>query len=213
MRARSEDAKQRKFHMILDTTAQLFTKHRQLETVATIAKAAKIAKGTVYLYFRTKEEIYMELSVAGFTRWHDGLRNFLLDQRPKLADFVTFQCRSLADYTVFVDLVALASVVLEENLSVDYVRDARLRLRQQTIRTAELMSRTFPEISEQTCQRRLRYFYTFGIGFWKECFPSVKVVEAMPEEFADIERKRHEFFRETLYINQLLWGLQHPINT
>lgn len=44
--------------MILEATLRLFKRDRELHTAATISKEAKIAKGTLYLYFKTKEEIY-----------------------------------------------------------------------------------------------------------------------------------------------------------
>jgi AcrR family transcriptional regulator len=208
-RALNDADKERKYEKILSTTLKLFKRERRLHTAAEICKEVKIAKGTLYLYFSTKEEIYMELLVRNFRRWHESVREHLLDRAPDAKGFILYLCRSLADFTDFVDLTALASVVLEENLPPEYVRIARQKNRQETRRTCQLIARSFPEWSEDFCELSLRRFYTYGIAYWKECFPSGPVVAALPAEYLDIEAQRAKFFNEILLMNQLIWGLQN----
>ena len=207
-RALNDADKERKYEKILSTTLKLFKRERRLHTAAEICKEVKIAKGTLYLYFSTKEEIYMELLVRNFRRWHESVREHLLDRAPDTKGFILYLCRSLADFTDFVDLTALASVILEENLPPEYVRIARQKNRQETRRTCQLIARSFPEWSEGFCELSLIRFYTYGIAYWKECFPSAPVVAALPADYQDIEAQRTRFFDEILLMNQLIWGLQ-----
>ncbi|MFW7381227.1 MAG: TetR family transcriptional regulator [Oligoflexus sp.] len=207
-RAITEPDKQRKYQLILAAALRLFTQERRLQTAATIAKEAKIAKGTLYLYFSTKEEIYMELLIQNFRRWHEGLRNYLLDHQPNKQEMIEFMCRSLADFTLFVDLVSFSSMVLEENLSLDYVRKARTQLRQESIRSSQLIARSFPPWTEAFCLQSLQRFYTYSIGFWKDCFPSAQVVKAMPEEFGDESKQRERYFKEIYAMNAIIWEQQ-----
>ncbi len=206
-RALSDADKERKYEKILSTTLKLFKRERRLHTAAEICKEVKIAKGTLYLYFSTKEEIYMELLVRNFRRWHEGLRDYLLDQKPDVQSLIVFMCRSLADFTDFVDLTALASVILEENLPPEYVRVARQKNRQETRRSCQLIARSFPQWTEDFCDLSLRRFYTYGIAYWRECFPSAPVIAALPAEYSDIEGQRAKFFAELVVMNQLIWGL------
>jgi AcrR family transcriptional regulator len=208
-RALNDADKERKYEKILSTTLKLFKRERRLHTAAEICKEVKIAKGTLYLYFSTKEEIYMELLVRNFRRWHESVREHLLDRAPDTKGFILYLCRSLADFTDFVDLTALASIVLEENLPPEYVRVARQKNRQETRRTCQLIARSFPEWTEDFCELSLRRFYTYGIAYWKECFPSGPVVAALPAEYQDIEAQRAKFFNEIVLMNQLIWGLQN----
>lgn len=207
-RALSDADKERKYEKILSTTLKLFKRERRLHTAAEICKEVKIAKGTLYLYFSTKEEIYMELLVRSFRRWHESVREHLLDKSPDPAAFIVYLCRSLADFTDFVDLTALASVVLEENLPPEYVRVARQKNRQETRRTCQLIARSFPQWTEEFCELSLRRFYTYGIAYWKECFPSAGVIVALPAEYSDIEGQRAKFFAEIVLMSQLIWGLR-----
>lgn len=62
-RARALDGedKEARRQTILDAAERLFGERHALANVADVADAAGLAKGTVYLYFQTKEEIYLAL--------------------------------------------------------------------------------------------------------------------------------------------------------
>ena len=62
-RARSRDEKRERRHEILGATAALFleTPYDRV-TMAEVARRCGLAKGTLYLYFRTKEELFLALA-------------------------------------------------------------------------------------------------------------------------------------------------------
>lgn len=65
--ARKEREKQRRREEILAAARELFyEKGYQLTTVEEIAEAAEISKGTVYLYFGSKDELYVSVILEGF---------------------------------------------------------------------------------------------------------------------------------------------------
>lgn len=53
---------------LLDAAQRLFRERGRLPTVLDIARAAGMAKGAVYLWFRSKQEIYVALLDASFER-------------------------------------------------------------------------------------------------------------------------------------------------
>ena len=61
MRARDLDEKEARRQAILDAANLLFAQRQTPANVADVAVAAGLAKGTVYLYFQSKEEIYLAL--------------------------------------------------------------------------------------------------------------------------------------------------------
>ena len=61
VRALDGEDKEARRQAILDAAARLFAEQRGPANVADVAEAAGLAKGTVYLYFQTKEEIYLAL--------------------------------------------------------------------------------------------------------------------------------------------------------
>ena len=157
-RANSDQDKQAKHEMIIKATMDLFAKDREIHTATAIAKEAKVGKGTVYTYFRTKEEIYMEAVVNNFSRWHEAVRDYVLSQSPSSRQAIEYLCRSLTDFTVFVDLISIASSVLEENLEVDYIVKARKQMRAETLKTCEMFAGVFPEWKYEAALRNFRRF-------------------------------------------------------
>ena len=62
LRAIGSDDKEERRNAILDAAERLFVKHPdRMASVAEVAAAAGLAKGTVYLYFRAKEEMLLAL--------------------------------------------------------------------------------------------------------------------------------------------------------
>ncbi len=94
-----------------------------LPTAAEIALAAGLAKGTVYLYFRTKEEIFAALLLEG---WGDVMdQSQLLFQAnqgscaAKIDAFLSALVTHLEAHTELLRLDALGYGVLERNMTLD----------------------------------------------------------------------------------------------
>ena len=71
-RAVAEEDKEERRNALLDAAEALFLEHPdRMASVAEVAEAAGVAKGTVYLYFPSKEEMLLSLherQVARFFR-------------------------------------------------------------------------------------------------------------------------------------------------
>lgn len=62
----------------------LFTSRRFHEiTLASVARAAKVSKGTIYTYFKGKEDLFFQIAMSGF----DDLCNLLNENVPDDASF------------------------------------------------------------------------------------------------------------------------------
>jgi AcrR family transcriptional regulator len=61
MRAHADTEKEARRQDILDAADRLFTERREMSNMADVAVAAGLAKGTMYLYFQSKEELYLAL--------------------------------------------------------------------------------------------------------------------------------------------------------
>lgn len=204
----SGEDKQKKHRLILETTLRLFKSERRIHTVAKIAQEANLAKGTLYLYFATKEEIYLELLASSFKLWHEKLRAYVTEAKPTPYKLIEFMCRSLAELTDFVDLTSKLSASMEGNVSVDFMRIMRKHMQEERLKSCQLIAKNYTQWTEEESLTRFMRFYVYAVAYWKECFPSERVVAAMPEEFPPEDQQREKYFREILEVNCLLWAVQ-----
>lgn len=77
-RARGDEDKAARRQTILESAASLFEEAGgELPSVDQVARRAGLAKGTVYLYFRAKEEIFLALLSEGLAQWMAGIEAML----------------------------------------------------------------------------------------------------------------------------------------
>src|SRR3990167_612550 len=79
-RARSNEQKDERREEILVAAAALL-KERPFHRISTadVAHLAGMAKGTVFLYFRTKEEIFFQILTREFESWFETMDNLFAD--------------------------------------------------------------------------------------------------------------------------------------
>ncbi len=95
--ARKEREKRRRREEILAAARGLFfEKGYQLTTVEEIAEAAEISKGTVYLYFASKDELYVSVILEGFEELERRLVSAVESGAPS-------QERIAAIFSIFID--------------------------------------------------------------------------------------------------------------
>ena len=115
-RARSGAAKSEREDLILTATEILLRQSGyESMTMQAVATAAGLAKGTLYLYFTSRESLVLAVYGRLFDRWID---RFAVHQ-PELAGFERF-CRDFArhyaDDTLFLQLAGFANALLEPQL-------------------------------------------------------------------------------------------------
>ncbi len=130
-RAFAPQDKEDRRQSILTAAGQLFLAgHGELPSVAQIAISAALAKGTVYLYFRTKEEIYTALLLES---WSGLLQEASIAFREakgrrseKVSAFIERYSRHLEKHPELLRLDAYGYSVLERNLESDRLRDYKM---------------------------------------------------------------------------------------
>lgn len=127
----SEDKLARR-EVILEAARTLFVAgDGNLPSASQIADAARLAKGTVYLYFRTKEEIFAALLLAG---WSDLMAEVIAafrngdDRDETVAAFISTYVDYLDRHPELLRLDALGYGVLEQNMHPDALRAFKIEL-------------------------------------------------------------------------------------
>ncbi|MHB1272754.1 MAG: TetR family transcriptional regulator [Rhodanobacter sp.] len=131
-RAVSADLKDRRRSEILQAALQLLERQPyEMITMSGVAAAAGVAKGTLYLYFPTREALFLSLLGEHYAAWFDALDARLHKPgltAPGWADWIT---RELAARPLFLRLVALLHGVLEQNVPLPEVLAFKRQLAQR----------------------------------------------------------------------------------
>jgi AcrR family transcriptional regulator len=145
-RARNSTDKQLRRNAIIEVaTALLGDKSYAELTMAEVAAAAGIAKGTVYLYFASKEE----LMLAVFER---ELASLFADFAGELArgpvgaaeEFATLLAGALERHPIFVDLSTVLHTIFERNIDLDTAVRFKHVLRDHIVAAGDVVELLFP---------------------------------------------------------------------
>lgn len=120
-RAMTDADKQVREQHIIDTAQTLLMTRGYNEiNMNALAEAAGLAKGTLYLYFKTREELFLALYEQQLKHWVDDVRAEL-DPVEKLDNpgLVGLLVRSVLDRPQLTRLIALTPIILEQNISIE----------------------------------------------------------------------------------------------
>ncbi|MFZ6654151.1 TetR family transcriptional regulator [Undibacterium sp. TJN19] len=143
-RAKDDEAKQARRTDILLAARRLFMLDpHQLPSALRIAEESGLAKGTVYLYFSTKEEIFLALLEEEFALLLDEVRDiFSAGQQVTASGFITRYVNYLEARPEMLRLDAMAHSVLEQNMQEDKLRAFKLNLIQALMQTGAVLDQT-----------------------------------------------------------------------
>ena len=216
-RATGDAQKQERRQAILDVALGLFRGHPFEEiSMAEVARRAGVAKGTPYLYFRSKEELFLALLADQFGSWFDevdaGLERLAAASRActprQMAGLFT---RSLVHHPLLARLIAIGHAILERNIDFSAALGFKQTLRTRLVVTGALLQRCLPHLERNEGPRLLLWIYTLVVGIQNvaEPAPVVKRIVAMPG-MECFRLQFHDTFRKTL--TALLEGLSCKAN-
>jgi AcrR family transcriptional regulator len=93
-----------------------------------VARGAGLAKGTVYLYFKTKETLFLELCAEAFRGWFDALETDFPEKGAGPAALASVIASTLRDRPFLRRLFALLHSVFEENVEDPTLKDFKLQM-------------------------------------------------------------------------------------
>ena len=162
-RARSETAKLEREDAILTATEILLRQSGyEAMTMQAVATAAGLAKGTLYLYFASREALVLAVHSRLFDRWID---RFAIHQ-PELTGFDGF-CRDFsrhyADDPLFLQLAGFANALLEPHLDREAYIKSKRGMARRVKRLAGLVCQQF-SIAPAAAQKLIWGFLTIAGG-------------------------------------------------
>ena len=169
-RAISTAAKLERRNQILTAADELVKRYgHSAISVAEVAKHAGVAKGTVYLYFNTKEEIYLGVHQLWVNRKLDAFADLLQDASPPhtgamigaaIADAMLAESHGLVTATTCHSL-------METHIDLDSAFEFKLQLAQRLDTLGNLIEQRFPFLAPGSGARLLVRTYAMTLGLWQ----------------------------------------------
>ena len=210
-RARSDEAKQERRGEIMATAWAMYNRAPSFAafTMSALAAEVGLAKGTLYLYFRTKEALFLALLDELFGAWFTAL-DARLD-----ADSGAWTAARAADEVVasvrgrggLVRLLAILPTIVEHNVEFDAALAFKRRVVTRAAETGRRLEARLPWMVDGQGARFLVDLHALVIGVWQLAEPSAVIRRVM--ERPEMEPARVDFERDLRRLCQaLLTGMR-----
>lgn len=193
----SDLEKKQRFQHIVDTTERLFEDLKFHEiTMAQIAKEAGLAKGTIFIYFQTKEDVFLSLAEQKIKQWSDVTATLLAgitreQKHIQVDEFIDIIITSL-DNKVLVKLLAIMDDTLEQNIDFNRAVQFKTFLRGIMIDLGKLIENVFSELQQGDGMILLNQLFICFIGAYKVSTPSAIVSQVVQQP--GLEMFNRDFF-------------------
>lgn len=150
-------------------------------TMAEVAARCGLAKGTLYLYFATKEALLLALLEREFAAWCAAIDGALAaGDAPWGADEVTAAlCASLDGREAFVRLLTIAPGILEYNIPAERALAYKTLTLRGAATTGALLERRLPFLAPGEGGRVLLALHAIAIGLRQLADPGPVVAEVL----------------------------------
>ena len=210
-RARSDEEKRERREAILATALAMYEREHSFAafTMAALAKEAGLAKGTLYLYFRTKEELFLALLESGFDAWFDVIDARLDDgEREWTAeDAAELVVRSVRGREMLARLLSIQPAIVEHNVEFDAAFRFKHHVMLRADVTGRRLERRLPWLRTGEGARFLVHLHALVIGVWQLAQPSPVIRRVM--ETPEMAPARVDFAEDLRFlIITLLAGMR-----
>jgi AcrR family transcriptional regulator len=148
--------------------------------VEDLARRAGLAKGTVYLYFRTREEVLLEVHLARLQGFFDALEQALGTTQINMAyGTVRATLLYLQAHPEFLPLATNSRGMLEPNTSADAALEFKLALGARLTAIGARIEALYPGLAPGDGMALLMSSYALMIGLWQLTDPPACLRGAM----------------------------------
>ncbi len=196
-RARAEVDKVQRRAEILRAASEAFADAPYAAvTMADVAQRAGLAKGTVYLYYATKEALFLQLVIEALATWFAEIATELTRERAQLAPAALAELlvRTLARRPELTRLLPLLHPVLEQNIDEVLALSFKRSLREQTMAAGAQLEGRFLGFGRGDGVRFLLRLHALVIGLHAMASPSPTVARIL--ELPELEGLRIDFLVE-----------------
>jgi len=148
-------------------------------SVAELARRAGLAKGTVYLYFGTREEVLLAVHAERQQFLFDALEKAIAAPRVDIRTIARSLARFLRAHPEFLPLAANCRGMLETNIGTEAALAYKLAIGSRLAQLGARLEAVFPALSKGQGIGLLMASYGLMIGLWQISDPPACLVAAM----------------------------------
>lgn len=209
-RATNSEDKLAKRQIILTAALQIFKRTSYNEvTMSAIADKTKLAKGTLFLYFPTKEELFLALMEAQLIEWFDAVDaelDMLKGQSP-ISEISSLIANSLKERGEFTRLLAIHSTILEQNVSYKSIFKHKQIIMQRLAGTGSRLEKSLSFLQAGQGAHFILQCQALVVGLWHLTDPS-PVASAVIEKEGLTAFKLNFYFEFENVLTSLLYGIE-----
>jgi len=174
-RAITEASKNQRTESLISAARELFeTKDFDDISTADIAHRAGLAKGTLFLYFKTKESLFLEVLSLSMREWFAESAILIRKKRKSPQVLAKVIATTLVARPALVRLLALLHPVLERNSDLDSLSRFKHSLLVLTNESASLFQ-VILGLPSQTCVRTVLWMHALIVGLAQITTPPTQV--------------------------------------
>jgi len=164
----SED-KQERHHAILDAAERLFTRApARVANVAEVADEAGLAKGTVYLYFPSKDELVLAVHERHVDDFFSALNALLAAADPaSLTAILALTRVHMIERPAFLPLATRCFGLVQTEIPPAIALGFKARMAERLGTAGAGLERHFPELPAGGGIALLRHSYALIVGLWQ----------------------------------------------
>ena len=201
------EAKAQRRADFLRSARALFLQQQRLPTVADIAADTGLAKGTVYRYFQSKEQIFLALLSEDFAALFSQLEMVVTALPQPFAaaaePFAKGYLRLLQQSDSLLPLLALLNAVLEQNLPQPQLLAFKQQLAQALDTLGAQLAKRFTELTATSASQLLLHSYALTLGLYQSTRLPPAVLALLQQ--AGLSQLRRDFNTELLSAISRLW--------
>ena len=168
-RAIQAEDKQERHHAILDAAARLLARSPdRIANMADVADEAGLAKGTVYLYFPSKEELLLAVHERNIDGFFSALIARLDSKAPvRITDVLALTHQHIVEPPLFLPLAARCFGLMAQSIPPGPALAFKQRMAERLMRAGAGLERHFPQLAPGSGLALLRQSYALILGLWQ----------------------------------------------
>lgn len=203
----SPEAKAQRRADFLRSARALFLSQQRLPAVADIAADTGLAKGTVYRYFQSKEQIFLALLSDDFAAFFSQLAAVIAKLPTPLSaaagPFAKQYLQLLQQSDSLLPLLALLNAVLEQNLPQQQLLAFKQQLAQGLDGLGAQLAARFTELTPARASQLLLHSYALTLGLYQSTYLPASVQQLLQQQ--GLNQLQRDFASELTQALAALW--------